>query len=205
MDPHTRQSIERNLPSHDRQIAKAAELDVALAIADAKPSHYILRVVRKDVDVRPGEPRPLLTSEQFVAQDRKVSKDDKVWAFPVCAFDHLLTGNDRAVFEAVRYRSDIRKVVLTQSKVLDLDGENVSVVPLASREGQDALISAGYIFVKHSAAVNAPYPLDANLHRFINLWHGIPFKRIGITSLDNAQHREGLLREHARHHAVIAN
>ncbi|WP_152035043.1 CDP-glycerol glycerophosphotransferase family protein [Pseudomonas ovata] len=187
------------------QIAKAAELNVEMAMADATPSHYIIRMVPKGESVVSSVPRPVLTNEQFVVEDRAAPKDDRVWAFPVCAFDHLLTGNDRAVFEAVRYRGDIRKVVLTRNKAFDLAGENVLVVPLASREGQDALISAGYIFAKHSAAVNAPYPLDANRHRFINLWHGIPLKRIGIASLDNASRKENLVREHARHHAVIAS
>lgn len=187
------------------QIAKAAGLNVDMAIADARPTHYIIRAARKSAEAVTGKPRPMLTTEQFIAQDRATAQDGKVWAFPVCAFDHLLTGNDRAVFEAVRYRADIRKVVLTRSKAVDLPGENVDIIPLSSREGQEALIAAGYIFVKHSAAVNAPYPLDAGRHRFINLWHGIPLKRIGITSLDNAPHRENLLREHARHHAVIAS
>jgi CDP-glycerol glycerophosphotransferase (TagB/SpsB family) len=187
------------------QIAKAAELNVEMAIADATPTHYIIRVERKHAPIDSAEPRPLLNQQEFVEQDRNIAKDDRVWAFPVCAYDHLLTGNDRAVFEAVRYRSDIRKVVLTRSKPFELDGDNILVVPLASREGQDALMTARYIFVKHAAAVNVPYPMDASLHRFINLWHGIPLKRIGVTSLDNAPLRENLLREHARHHAVIAS
>jgi CDP-glycerol glycerophosphotransferase (TagB/SpsB family) len=187
------------------QIAQAAELDVAMAMADAKPTHYIIRAMRLGRGVVSNEPRPMLTTEQFIALDRSTAKDELTWAFPVCCFDHLLTGNDRAVFEAVRYRQDVRKVVLTRSKAFDLQGENVVVLPLASREGQEALINAGYIFVKHSAGVNAPYPLEASLHKFINLWHGIPLKRIGITSLDNAPHREQLQREHARHHAVIAS
>ncbi|WP_264312190.1 CDP-glycerol glycerophosphotransferase family protein [Pseudomonas putida] len=186
------------------QIAKAAAVDVDLAIADATPSHYIIRAVRK-AKAGGERARPLLTNEQFVLEDRRVKKDSRLWVFPVCAFDHLLTGNDRAVFEAVRYRNDIRKVVLTRSKPCAFDGDNVAVLPLASREGQEALIAAGYIFVKHSAAVNAPYPLDGKLHRFINLWHGIPLKRIGVASLDNAAHVEGLKGEHARHHAVIAS
>lgn len=187
------------------QIAKAVELDVEMAMADARPTHYIIRAVRKGKGVMADEPRPLLTGEQFIAEDRSTPKDDKLWAFPVCAYDHLLSGNDRAVFEAVRYRNDIRKVVLTRSKAFDLEGDNIVVIPLGSREGQEALIAAGYIFVKHSASVNAPYPLDSSLHRFINLWHGIPLKRIGIASLDNAPYRENLLRENTRNHAIISS
>ncbi|WP_342653229.1 CDP-glycerol glycerophosphotransferase family protein [Pseudomonas sp. F3-2] len=187
------------------QIAKAAELNVDMAIADATPTHYIINAVRKAPPLVTGAPRALLSDQEFAVEDSKAPKNDKIWAFPVCAYDHLLTGNDRAVFEAVRYRTDIRKVVLTRSKDFYLEGENVVVLPLASREGQEALISAGYIFVKHAAAVNAPYPLIPGLHRVINLWHGIPLKRIGITSLDNAPLRDNLLREHARHHAVIAS
>ncbi|MFK3970449.1 CDP-glycerol glycerophosphotransferase family protein [Pseudomonas sp. NPDC087358] len=187
------------------QIAKAAQLDVEMAVTDATPTHYVIRAVRKRKPLAFGEPGPLLTHEEFLSEDRATAKDDMTWAFPVCAYDHLLSGNDRAVFEAVRYRADIRKVVLTRSKAFELEGENVVVLPLASRAGQQAVMSAGYIFVKHAAAVNVPYPLDATAHRIINLWHGIPLKRIGITSLDNAPLKDNLLREHARHHAVIAS
>jgi CDP-glycerol glycerophosphotransferase (TagB/SpsB family) len=53
--------------------------------------------------------------------------------------------------------------------------------------------------------VNAPYPLDAKLHRFINLWHGIPLKRVGHASIDTASHRGHLETEHAYNHAIIAS
>ena len=43
---------------------------------------------------------------------------------------------------------------------------------------------AGNIFIKHSRQRNAVYPLSSELHNLIQVWHGIPFKRIGFASGD---------------------
>ena len=43
-------------------------------------------------------------------------KFDHWWAFPVCAYDHTLAGNERAVFEEVRDDPSIKKIVLTRSR-----------------------------------------------------------------------------------------
>lgn len=150
-------------------------------------------------------PKPLLTDKEFIREDSLTLKDDWCWAFPVCAFDHLLTGNERMLFEAVKDNGAIRKIVLTRDKNIDVGGINVTIVPLKSREGQELLMEAKYIFIKHTAWRNTIYPLDSKQHRFINLWHGIPLKRIGYTSLDMADNLDALAIEHAKCHAVIAS
>lgn len=150
-------------------------------------------------------PHTLLTEDEFKHEDIITPKDNYSWAFPVCAFDHSFGGNERMVFEAVKNDPNIRKVILYRSKVIDVDGVNLIQVPLKSREGQQYLLESVYIFIKHTPWRNTIYPLNPNLHRFINLWHGIPLKRIGFTSLDMAGRLEASAREHDKCHAVIAS
>lgn len=150
-------------------------------------------------------PNPLMNNAQFQKEDAKTPKDDYCWAFPVCGFDHLFSGNERLLFESVKDNPKIHKVILTRSKSVQLDGVNIDVVPLKSLEGQKLLIKARYIFIKHSPTRNAQYPLDTEQHRFINLWHGIPLKRIGYASLDQLSQLDAISAEHARCHAVISS
>lgn len=150
-------------------------------------------------------PRVLLTEDEFRHEDIITPKDVYSWAFPVCAFDHSFGGNERMVFEKVKNDPSIKKVILYRSKMIEVDGVNLIQVPLKSREGQQYLLESVYIFIKHTPWRNAIYPLNPNLHRFINLWHGIPLKRIGFTSLDMAGKLEASAREHDKCHAVIAS
>jgi len=150
-------------------------------------------------------PRALLTDDEFQQEDIVTPKDTYSWAFPVCAFDHSFGGNERMVFERVKNDPCIKKVILYRSKMIDVDGVNLIQVPLKSREGQQYLLESVYIFIKHTPWRNTIYPLNPNLHRFINLWHGIPLKRIGFTSLDMAGKLEASAKEHDKCHAVIAS
>src|SRR5690606_14763647 len=97
------EEMERNL----LRVADAGKLDRSLSVA-AGP------------DGRPLAPR-LLTAGEMVEEDRRTPKFDHWWAFPVCAYDHLLTGNERAVFEQVRNDPSIRKIVLTRRHRVDLE------------------------------------------------------------------------------------
>jgi len=160
--------------------------------------------VRIAGDGRPLAPK-LLTGEEMAREDQRTPKFDHWWAFPVCAYDHLLTGNERAVFEQVRDDPSIRKIVLTRGRRVSLDGENVVVCPLDSPEGQYHLLRAKQIFVKHSPRINAKYPISAKLHNFINLWHGIPLKRFGPASLDMEQKLDWVYRENRDCRAVISS
>lgn len=146
----------------------------------------------------------LMSHAEMAARDAAQAKQENWWAFPVCAYDHSLSGNDRAVFEAVRNDPAIRKIVLTRSRDVVLEGENVEILPLMSREGQEAVLQSRVIFIKHSPRINVEYPLSAERHLFIGLWHGIPFKRIGTASLDLMDRRAQLLEDNARLASVIS-
>jgi len=157
-----------------------------------------------DEQFNPIKPN-LLSAQEIAERDLVVPKRDDWWVFPVCAYDHNLSGNDRVVFEAVRNDPAIRKIILTRDKPVTLEGPNVYAIPLMSREGQEALLHSRVVFIKHVPHVNVVFPLTAQQRLFICLWHGIPFKRIGTASLDTSDQREALLNEHAKLSSVIAS
>lgn len=141
------------------------------------------------LDINPPFPK-----EELIELDGKTPKYDNWWAFPVCAYNHLFGDNIRALFEEVKDDPDIKKIILTRSKPVNVDGTNVVILPLNSREGQFYLLRARHIFLKHGVESNLGVRLSPELHYFHNLWHGIPLKRIGYASLDN-QHRLEVIAE----------
>ncbi len=152
-----------------------------------------------------GEAAQPLSAAAFAEADLWSPKFDHWWAFPVCAYEHTVAGNERAVFEEVRHDPSIKKIVLTRSKEQRLEGANVEIAPLQSLLGQWLLMRARQVFVKHGVAVNLDLPLDPRLHNVVNLWHGIPLKRFGFASLDTVGSREHVAAEHARNRAVITS
>lgn len=147
----------------------------------------------------------MLTNEEFIQRDESEEKDNNLWIFPACAYDNNITGNERAVFELVKNDPSIKKVILTRKNLLNLTGENVTTCLLNSIEGQEYLIHSKIIFVKHSPRVNIPFSINSQLHHFINLWHGIPLKRIGCASLDLQHMLPRLQKENRRNTAVICS
>ncbi len=137
--------------------------------------------------------------------DARTPTFDHWWAFPVCAYDHTFAGNERAVFEVVREDPSIKKVVLTRSRRVEVDGANVEVVPLMSRRGQELAARCGQVFVKHSPLINVPYPLSPDEHNFVNLWHGIPLKRFGWAAVTSEAQQEVLRKHHGAARAVITS
>jgi len=127
---------------------------------------------------------PPLSNAAMLAMDSSLPKYDDWWVFPVCAFSHRFNDNVRALFEHLKDDPSIKKIVLTRSKFVNVDGKNVHVYPLNSREGQFYLLRARHIFLKHSVNANTGLPLSKKHHSFHNLWHGVPLKRIGYCSLD---------------------
>jgi hypothetical protein len=91
--------------------------------------------------------RPLNRWE-ITEEDAWAPKFDHWWAFVVDAADQTLSGSLRAVFEEVRQDPTLRKVVLTRSRRLEVDGANVVSLPLGSRAGQLALARCRYVFVR---------------------------------------------------------
>src|SRR5690606_3715423 len=153
-----------------------------------------------------ARPPAMLSAAEFREADPRTPTFDHWWAFPVCAYDSTLGGNERAVFEEAKNDPSLKKVVLTRRRRLELAGENVVVVPLDSPQGQYHLLRSGQVFVKHSPTINAKWPLSPKLHNFINLWHGIPLKRFGPASLGlSGRELEAIERENRLCRAVISS
>lgn len=147
-----------------------------------------------------------LSFDRFRREDEWTPKFDHWWAFPVCAYDHTLAGNGRAVFEQVRDDPSVKKIILTRSRRVELSGENVVSVPLMSREGQEYLLRSRQIFVKHGPQVDGHWPLSPMTHHVINLWHGIALKRFGSAAATISSGLErALLRNNGATHAVITS
>src|SRR5690606_24557278 len=192
-----------------RQILPGVRLD-----AIRRNLHRLVEPGKLDANLHIGEARKeseapvplrLLDDDEFRAADLAAPKYSHWWAFPACAFNGTFSGNERGVFEEVRQDPSIRKIVLTRDLPVQADGGNVVVVPLESPEGQYLLMRAGNVFVKHSPTRNLLYPLEPRLHNIINLWHGIPLKRIGLASRDMQARQGAIAREHAKCRAVIAS
>jgi CDP-glycerol glycerophosphotransferase (TagB/SpsB family) len=179
--------IERHL----RRTANYERLHRNLHITRGRAGHAVL-------------PR-ILVGDSFRYADATSPTFDHWWAFPVCAFTHRFTGNERALFEAVKNDPSIKKIVLARGRHIDVDGENVVVVPLRSPEGQHYLMRSRQIFIKHTPTRNIRYPVSPETHNIINLWHGIPLKRIGYASLDMRERLEALAEEHRQCRAVISS
>jgi CDP-glycerol glycerophosphotransferase (TagB/SpsB family) len=150
-------------------------------------------------------PAVLLSDQEFIAADEATPKYNHWWVFPVCAFTGVFSGNERALFEEVKNDPSIKKIVLIRDGPVSVDGVDVEVASLQSPQGQYYLLRAGNLFIKHSTARNLVYPVASELHNLINLWHGIPFKRIGYASLDTQQNRIAVARDHAKYRAVISS
>ncbi len=147
----------------------------------------------------------LLTNDEFLELDKKSIVDKNVWIFPVCGFNHNLDDNTRAVYNKVKDDEKIKKVILYRSKFIHVEGKNVEKFPLHSREGQEALLQSSVIFIKHTVWRNTFFPIDTKKHKCINLWHGIPLKRIGYASRDLQGILDKLKIEHQKCISAIAS
>lgn len=138
-------------------------------------------------------------------RDNLIKKHNDYWCFPVCCFNHRLDDNSRAIFDKIKNNSKIKKIVLVRDKKLILNGKNVVIVPLKSKEGLDYLIKSKVIFVKHSFKHNVGYDLNYKKHLIINLWHGIPLKKIGVTSAKSRSLELDFINHQLEHSFVISS
>ena len=116
-------------PDWLQQAAPDAPMDMIRASIDrVSPYDRVQRGLLAAVDEATGRrvrPQPPWQGSGFRWMDEELPKFPHWWAFPVSPVTHRLDPSARAVFEAVRDDPSIRKVVLTRSRRLDLDGENV--------------------------------------------------------------------------------
>jgi CDP-glycerol glycerophosphotransferase (TagB/SpsB family) len=198
-----KEKVLRKLPDADVDAIERHLLRVAGA--DRLQETLFVGEAREASDAEASIPEQMLSPEEFAAADVASPKHGHWWAFPVCAFTGVFSGNERAVFEYVKNDPSIKKIVLTLENDFETVGIDVDVVPLHSARGQFLLMRAGNIFIKHSPTRNLVYPLAAHLHNIINVWHGIPLKRIGHASLDMQDKRREIIREHQKCRAVISS
>ncbi|HIF9411752.1 TPA: bifunctional glycosyltransferase/CDP-glycerol:glycerophosphate glycerophosphotransferase [Photobacterium damselae] len=117
--------------------------------------------------------------------DNVVKKDNKKWVFSTWSRNPTHTmDNPRAIFEAVKYDSDIKKIVILNSNkeiAKDVDN-NIIYLPLHSVRALYAMLTSGYIYTGYSLHNIFGYrKLKLNNKRkIIQLWHGIPIKKIGL-------------------------
>ncbi|MCH8515285.1 MAG: CDP-glycerol glycerophosphotransferase family protein [Cyclobacteriaceae bacterium] len=125
--------------------------------------------------------------------DRLFTKDKTIWIFPVHFSDHTkFIENTRAVFEFVKQDPRIKKVIFTRNKYTDFaieDAVNTEFVDIQSTEALAYLWKAKVIFLANAISWDLTFRwnkdtefliLKMNLKRrtVVNLWHGIPLKKI---------------------------
>ncbi|OBT13661.1 hypothetical protein A9264_15255 [Vibrio sp. UCD-FRSSP16_10] len=140
--------------------------------------------------------------------DRLVPKRKDIWLFTSWARheEHTLD-NPRALFEKVKNDRSIRKVVILNSnKKVEPDIEhNIVFYPLHSVRAILSMLRCGKIFTGYSLHAVFGYRKLGNLNKrkIIQLWHGIPIKKVGLAVSENLENHWSL--ESKRYAITIAN
>ena len=120
----------------------------------------------------------ILNGGKFRRADAATKTSDDWWAFPVCADDHTLPANSRAILEEIRADTSITKIVLTRSHRVEPPYPGVVVLPLRSPEGQHHLMRSGQVFVKWDARRTLGEHLASD-HRLFLVRDGLILGRAG--------------------------
>ena len=106
----------------------------------------------------------------------------QTWCFASWSRHWHTLDNPRAVFERVKHDPRIRKVVLNRGEVPPArrDGSNVHFVDVESLRGMYWVARAGVLVLGYSLFAMSSYGRwVTRKHQLIQVWHGIPLKRIG--------------------------
>lgn len=133
-----------------------------------------------------------IMERSFPLVDRLIPKKEDEWLFTTWARHPYHTlDNPRAVFEEVKNDKSIKKIVILNSnKIIEPDLENnVFFYPLHSLKAMYAMLRAGKIFTGYSLHAVFGYRrlVDVKHRRIIQLWHGIPIKKIGLAVSSNLE------------------
>ena len=165
-------------PDWLQQAAPDARMDLIRASIDrVSPYDRVQRGLLAALDDATGRrvrPQPPWQGAGFRWMDEELPKFPHWWAFPVSPVTHRLDPGARALFEAVRDDPSIRKVVLTRSRRIGLDGENVTVLPLQTREGQAELARCREILIDRTPRATVDVPLSKTMHQLVHLGSGLP-------------------------------
>lgn len=133
--------------------------------------------------------------------DAIVSKRSDHWAF---ATHHIHTGrfieNQRALFEYIKDKESIRKIIFYRGRKEDFQIEgavNFEVVEHGTLRGLVLLARCKVVFVTHSISMDfslrwggkafSILKLAMNRRVVVNLWHGIPLKRLLYAANDETR------------------
>lgn len=123
-----------------------------------------------------------LVQALFRIFDRILPVRDDYWCF--CTWDdypHTMD-NPRAIFEEVKNDASIRKIILQKAPGhVAADGAGVVFVPVESVVGAYFLARSRVILMGYALRGLASFSrwIHPPRHQVIQLWHGIPLKRIG--------------------------
>lgn len=139
----------------------------------------VLAFVRKAVSYG----RRLAVTWTFEIVERVWPVRDDFWCFATWSrYPHTLD-NPRAVFEEIKDDPSVRKIVLQKepSEVEPMEGRNVVFVPADSIAGAVYLARSRIIITGYALFGLASYArrIRRGRHLIIQLWHGVPLKRIG--------------------------
>jgi len=142
----------------------------------------------------------------WVILDKLVPKNKNFWAFPVHHIkSEQFIENSRAVFEAVKNDSNIKKVIFCRNKINDFqieDAENTELIYNKSFRGLYLLMKCRVVFVTNSISMEYSWrwgmklfsvlQVDLKRHFVVNLSHGISLKK--INAIANKQVKKRLER-----------
>lgn len=124
--------------------------------------------------------------------DYFVVKDKNYWGFAVhhIKSDQFIE-NARAVFEEVKKDSTIHKILFTRDNTQDFnieDAVNLTIVNIKTLKGVLYILKCKVLFVTHSVSMDYAFrfekskfcvlKLNFNKRVIVNLWHGIPIKKL---------------------------
>lgn len=164
--------------------APMAEILASLDRVSPHDARALSTLVHLDERGRKTTTERPLAGYGFRSMSREAPKLDHWWAFPVDSRTHRLSTGSRAVLEVVRADPSIRKVVLTRSRHLQLDGENLAVLSLGSRDGTEELARCAVVLLDGDPDEQLGLPMPAAWHRFVHVGGGLP---IGPLRLDPAE------------------
>lgn len=129
-----------------------------------------------------GKARHWALQAFFGLLERVVPVRDDYWCFCTWSnYPHTID-NPRSVFEHVKDDPSIRKVILQKrpsAEVVD-DGANVTFVPAESFRGAYLLARSRVVLLGYALRGLSSYARRAsNRHLIVQLWHGIPIRKIG--------------------------
>ncbi|MFA6715312.1 MAG: CDP-glycerol glycerophosphotransferase family protein [Victivallaceae bacterium] len=143
--------------------------------------------------------------------DAFIPKKNNYWGFSVHHIkSHQFIENARAVFEEVKKDREIKKILFTRDDFIDFDiedAQNLEIIKLVTPRGLLLFMQCKVLFVTHSLSMDYSFrygksnfsviKLDLNKRCLVNLWHGIPLKRLyGAASNEVARHLDRVKYRH---------